>query len=141
MKKTILLFFVITGIISCTENDSNLDTTVSDLIIGEWQLQSIIENGVDVDLTECELKSTLTFNQDNSLTGVSYIMDGIKSCYSEDEKSIWKNKSDDTFIIDGCSIDVFFSENNTALEMKIINKPSDHEGLFKGMDNVHFKKK
>ena len=141
MKKTILLFFVITGIISCTENDSNLDTTVSDLIIGEWQLQSIIEKGVDVDLTECELKSTLTFNQNDSLTGVSYIMDSIKSCYSEDEKSTWKKNSNDTYTIDGCNIDIIFSEENTACEIKITNKPTDYEGLFKGMDNVHFKKK
>jgi len=116
MKKTILLFFVIIAITSCTENDSNLDTTVSDPIIGEWQLQSIIENGVNVDLTECEKKSTLKFNEDGSSKAISY--DGIvaNNCYKDDEEnSTWKNNGDGTYTLDEYSDKVTFSENNTVL--------------------------
>ena len=38
MKRTILLFFAIAGIISCTENDTIPKTQV-DPIIGTWQLR------------------------------------------------------------------------------------------------------
>jgi hypothetical protein len=46
MKRTILLFFAIAGILSCTENDTIPKTKV-DPIIGTWQVQSVFEDGVD----------------------------------------------------------------------------------------------
>ena len=150
MKKTILLFFAIAGIISCTENDtlSNnhnqadsgivkpndpQDKSLSDLIIGEWQLESIHFEPVRDLATECQKKSTLKFNQDGTFTGVSYITDTGKPCYEEDENSTWKNNNGETnYTIDGYIVEITFSKNNTNAAIRVTKDNPDYDGLFKG---------
>ncbi len=131
MKRTILLFFAIAGIISCTENDTIPKTQV-DPIIGTWQLESVIIDGVNV-IGECEMKSTLKFNQDGTFTGVSYITEPGKPCYEEDENSTWKNNNGETnYTIDGYIVEITFSKNNTIAAIRVTKDNPDHEGLFKG---------
>ena len=144
MKRTILLFFAIAGIISCTENDTIPKTQV-DPIIGTWQLESVIIDGVNV-IGECEMKSTLKFNQDGTFTGVSYITDTGKPCYEEDENSTWKNNNGETnYTIDGYIVEITFSKNNTIAAIRVTKDNPDRDGLFKGsLDNdetITYKKK
>jgi hypothetical protein len=140
MKQLFLLFFVIISIISCTENDSNLDKTLSDPIIGKWQTKSIIVNGVDL-ITECEKQSTLTFHTDGSLTGVSHMVDIGKRCYTKKEETTWQNNIDDNYTIDGSIIDIIFSEKNTVCKMTVTIENQDYDGIFKRSGNIYIFKK
>ena len=75
MKKTILLFFAIAGILSCTDKDTIPKNQV-DPIVGEWKLQSIIYKQTGTNLaSECQIKSTYKFNEDGSITGIVYTED------------------------------------------------------------------
>ena len=131
MKKTILFLFAIAGIISCTKDDTIPKTQV-DPIIGEWQLESVMIDGVNV-TDECTIKSTLKFNQDGTVTGVSYVTDTGKPCYEQDENSTWKNNNGDTnYTIDGYIVEITFSKNNTIAAIRVTKDNPDHEGLFKG---------
>jgi len=76
MKKTILLFFAIAGIISCKDNNAISSPPKSDPIVGEWKLQSIIYKQTGTNLaSECQIKSTYKFNEDGSITGIVYTED------------------------------------------------------------------
>ncbi len=75
MKRTILLFFAIAGILSCTDKDTIPKNQV-DPIVGEWKLQSIIYKQTGTNLaSECQIKSTYKFNEDGSITGIVYTED------------------------------------------------------------------
>jgi len=75
MKRTILLFFAIAGILSCTDKDTIPKNQV-DPIVGEWKLQSIVYNQTGTNLaSECQMKSTYKFNEDGSITGTVYTED------------------------------------------------------------------
>ena len=126
MKKTILLFIAILGIISCSENDSNLETTVSDPIIGTWQLQSAFEDGVDF-ATECNKKSTAKFSEGGTLTLEIFksqpANNCIDSCFVDNEIGTWQNndgiykiKSDgDDCDWDDADVSIILSEDFNTL--------------------------
>tara|TARA_B100000767_G_scaffold69779_1_gene66411 strand:+ start:176 stop:655 length:480 start_codon:yes stop_codon:yes gene_type:complete len=137
MKRTILLFFAIVGIISCTENDtlSNnhnqadsgsvkhndpQDKSLSDRIIGEWQLESIHFEPVRDLATECQKKSTYKFNEDGTITGIVYSKDIGKKCSDKLVNSTWKNidSSNYYFLIDNSIKHVTFSQDNNSIIMR-----------------------
>jgi hypothetical protein len=91
MKRTILLFFAIAGILSCTENDTIPKTKV-DPIIGTWQVQSVFEDGVDF-ATECNKKSTAKFSERGDLTLEMFSdrQPAIDSCFIKNEIGSWQN--------------------------------------------------
>jgi hypothetical protein len=159
MKRTILLFFAIAGIISCTENDtlSNnhnqadsgfvknndpQDKSLSDPIIGEWQLESIYFEPVRDLATECQKKSTYKFNKDGTITGIVY-SEGIgEKCSDKLVNSTWKNidSSNYYFLIDNSIKIVKFSDKKTTIVMK--SKNIVDECIFKlfGNENTYKKK-
>lgn len=131
MKKILLLALLsaTTFFTSCS-NDDNSDSTLTqeELLIGTWKLKESgkIINGNDVsdDLSECELKSNITFNKDtfsddfyelnNTCKNYkengewSLIDDVIKIKYSENDKSeltILKLTKDELRLKDSHDID------------------------------------
>ena len=109
MKKLLYLFILSTILISCSSND---DESL-DPIIGTWQLQSVLEDGIEL-TTECERKTTLTFNENGTTASVSFFEDG-NGCESETETSTWENTGDSMYNADGeDNVLLTFSQNNTV---------------------------
>jgi heat shock protein HslJ len=110
MKKLLYLFIATALLISCeSDEDDNLDP-----IIGKWQLQSFLVNG-DEESTECDRKTTVTFNEDGTFSNTSFYNDG-NSCESEFLTSTWKKISDSVYRVDSDdeNATLVFSENNTV---------------------------
>ncbi|WP_313373566.1 lipocalin family protein [Chishuiella sp.] len=131
MKKILLLALLsATTFFTSCNNDDNSDSTSTqeELLIGTWKLKESgkIINGNDVsdDLSECELKSNITFNKDtfsddfyelnNTCENYkengewSLIDDVIKIKYSENDKSeltILKLTKDELRLKDSHDID------------------------------------
>jgi len=159
MKKPILLFIAILGIISCTENDtlSNnhnqadsgsvkhndpQDKSLSDPIIGEWQLESIYFEPVRDLASECQIKSTYKFNEDGSITGIVYTEDIGGNCFEKQVNSTWEHidNSNDDYLIDNSIKIITFTDKNTTIVMK--SKNIVDECIFKlfGNENTYKKK-
>ena len=139
MKRTILLFFAIAGILSCTENgtlsnnhnqaDSGsvkhndpLDKSLSDPIIGEWQLESIYFEPVRDLATECQKKSTYKFNDDGTITGIVYSESIGEKCSDKLVNSTWKkiDSSNYYYLIDNSIKYVTFYNNSIIMRSKTI---------------------
>jgi hypothetical protein len=154
MKRTILLFFAIAGIISCTENDtlSNnhnqadsgfvknndpQDKSLSDPIIGEWQLESIYFEPVRDLATECQKKSTYKFNEDGTITGIVYSESIGEKCSDKLVNSTWKNidSSNYYFLIDNSIKHITFSQDNNSIMMR--NKNIEDKCIFNLFDNIN----
>ncbi|MBT4868831.1 MAG: lipocalin family protein [Polaribacter sp.] len=142
MKKTILLFFAIAGIISCTDKDTIPKNQV-DPIVGEWKLQSIVYNQTGTNLaSECQMKSTYKFNEDGSITGTVYTEDIGGNCFEKQVNSTWEHidNSNNDYLIDNSIKIVKFSDKKTTIVMK--SKNIVDECIFKlfGNENTYKKK-
>lgn len=70
MRRTIFIFLLLIGVISCGKNDNNADT--SNPLIGIWQLEEEIEQGKVVGKSQpCFYLRTLTCSE-NTVTRHSY---------------------------------------------------------------------
>ena len=143
MKKTILLFIAVLGIISCKDNNAISSPPKSDPIVGEWKLQSIVYKQTGTNLaSECQIKSTYKFNEDGSITGIVYTEDIGGNCFEKQVKSTWEHidNSNDDYLIDNSIKIVKFADKNTTIVMK--SKNIVDECIFKlfGNENTYKKK-
>lgn len=84
-----------------SSGDSNV-VSVQDPIIGEWQLERIVSNGVEEDLTECDKLSVIEFNSD----GIHDVVDRYEEgdvCETDSYSAIWENLNNGeySFLYDG----------------------------------------
>ncbi|WP_299051599.1 lipocalin family protein [uncultured Polaribacter sp.] len=88
MKKFILLLIIISGLISCnSENDIDLDP-----IVGSWKIKSILYDNKEIYLTdECNIKSSITFLNDNSIFESNFHKDIKGECVNFEKKYNWIN--------------------------------------------------
>jgi len=112
MKKLFYLFIAATILISCSSDED----TDFDLIIGKWQQESILLNGME-QTTDCEKKSTITFLANGTTNTISFYEDG-NGCISETDNSTWVNVGNSTYKVgdgvDDEEVKLNFTKNNTA---------------------------
>lgn len=112
MKKLLYLFIAATILVSCSSDDDDINL---DPIIGKWQQESILLNGME-QASDCEKKSTISFLENGTTTSVSFIDEG-NGCKSETDSSTWVNIGNTTYKVGNDAEDVAvklnFSENNT----------------------------
>jgi len=138
MKRTILLFFAIAGIISCVDNSQigkHGYPPSEDLIIGEWTLHSSIKKGIDI-TSECDKLTTLEFNPHNSVSGTTYANNVRGNCIKDKIDTTWKKNDHGTYNINGAIVEIFFTENNTVCKMIVTGKDPDYEDISKVLDNI-----
>lgn len=116
MKKLFLLLITCALLSSCENNEGT--ETNSDPIIGNWQLHSTLDNGVEVS-TECERNSTVLFKSDGFVTATNY--EGDINCSSETETFNWSNLGNSVYSVDGDNQTITFSENNTKFSFTEID--------------------
>lgn len=63
--------FLATGLFSCSSDDDNLAAN-DDVIIGEWRLIQIEENGTEIPLQACQDLETFIFSEDFSFRSEVY---------------------------------------------------------------------
>lgn len=67
--KSLLLLLVVIQFLSCSENDDQIDSPIdSNLLEGTWTVTRAEQNGIDVNLNECELQDTRVFNPSNTFS-------------------------------------------------------------------------
>ena len=74
MKKITLLLSLAFLAFSCSDDDDSGSVSSADLI-GTWTLVSLSEDGVAIELDECEDNDTITFS-DTQVVSASYYFDG-----------------------------------------------------------------
>jgi hypothetical protein len=119
MKKIILLLITIISLSSCSSNDD--DTASLNAIIGNWQLQSITENGEERS-TDCTRKSTLTFLENGSATSKNY-NDDYGICENDDNGTFtWENSTGSIYKIiedgDISEVQVTFSQDKSTFSIE-----------------------
>jgi hypothetical protein len=156
MKKKMLMLLMITSIFSCTEIDSRSvsyspesshsnNSSTKDLIIGNWHILLDYDTPISSNsnlIVDCEKKTSLSFNEDGSITGIIYNNgDRLNTiCNEKEVNSTWKNNGDATYTIDKAPVEILFSENNNSLSIKFID--SNNIGLYNNGNSFYtFKKK
>ena len=111
MKKLIYVFALFATLTSCdSDNEAASDI---DPIVGNWQLQSTIEDGDEI-ITECEKNTTIFFDANGTATVNSFYDEG-NGCQSETDNATWVNAGNSTYKLDGEeAVAISFSANNTV---------------------------
>lgn len=97
MKKLLYLFVATTILFSCESNDND-SLSDSDPIIGEWQLVSEKENGVE-ESTECSRRTKVTFSADGSFTYQGFYNETSTDCQSETSSGSWTSAGNSNYTI------------------------------------------
>lgn len=115
MKKTILLFVAIISLNSCSSDDDNgtqnNTENAAQLILGTWNLVSSTEDGVSLNLTECDFQETYSFDSSGNYTTLEYFND-TAPCGNE-------YISGGSYILDG--VDVTFTIGSDIYTQQIQN--------------------
>ena len=114
MKKLIYVFALFAILTSCdSDNETALDV---DPIVGNWQLQSNIEDGDEI-ITECEKNTTIFFDANGTAIIKSFYDEG-NGCLSETDNATWVNAGNSTYKLDGDdAVAISFSANNTVFSV------------------------
>jgi hypothetical protein len=125
MKKIILLLITIISLSSCSSNDD--DTASLNAIIGNWQLQSITENGEERS-NDCSRKSTVTFLENGNGSNISYDenYDGNGNATCENDFNgtfTWENLTGSVYkvIEDGdiTEVQITFSQDKSTFSIEM----------------------
>lgn len=117
MKKFFYLFTAITILFSCESNDDD-SLPDGDPIIGEWQLVSEKENGVE-ESTSCSRRSRVTFSADGSFVYQGFYNETSTECESDSTSGTWMNDGNTNYTLDFGNGDtsttkITFSNNNNT---------------------------
>jgi len=116
MKKLLYLFVATALLFSCESNDDD-SLSGGDPIIGEWQLTSEKENGVE-ESTACSRRSKVNFSADGTFLYQGFFSETASDCQTDTSSGTWANdgNSNYTIIIDGDSstTKITFSNNNNT---------------------------
>ncbi|WP_074409497.1 MULTISPECIES: lipocalin family protein [Aquimarina] len=122
MKKLNLLILVFATIfIACNKDDdaSNEETSSNkELIVGKWDVTSIIVDGITLDADDCELNSTIHIKEDG--TYEEQIYGGfVGSCMPDDlDKGTWElSENILTLTLDELGNAIRLTFNHTILEL------------------------
>ena len=89
-----------------------------DNIIGKWQLEKEIENGIEHELTECAKKMNIQFFEDGIYEEKDFYNEGLECITDEVKKGNWKNLGNNIYEItdiDVPEIKVTFESANTKM--------------------------
>ena len=115
-KFLILSLLVSSFFTACSSDDDGGDNI--DPIIGTWQKTAEIEDGVEIELDECELQSTFTFTSNGELSSISYY-EYEDECLFDTSSSNWDNQGNNVYGIGEeaieDSIEFTFSNNNNTI--------------------------
>lgn len=114
MKKLLLILLCAISLTSCSNNNEDPDT-----IVGTWYLFSI--NNIEV--SDCEKMSTVTFNANLTATGTTYMMsNNICSIIDANSTATWAHDGNMVYTItpSNGSVEqwnIVFSDNNNTLDI------------------------
>ena len=113
MKKLLILSIAVFTLFSCSSNDDdNLD-----LIVGTWTYTAIDGEVLD----DCDKKSQVTFNENNSYSTKSYYTENGDCVLESTINGTWENNNNNTysFSFDGDTntAKVTFSNNDNTLTL------------------------
>ena len=117
-KFLILSLLVCSFFTACSSDDDGGDNI--DPIIGTWQKTAEVEDGVEIELDECELQSTFTFTSNNEMSSISYY-EYEDECLLDTNSSNWYNQGNNVYGIGESeeaiedSIEFTFSNNNNTI--------------------------
>jgi len=99
MKKAILATTLFLSVLStsCGSDDDGGNNPDLDVIIGTWSYTQSLEDGQEVELTDCEKRGNYIFNTDNSSED-NFYEDGANSeCALEKGVGTWTRNDDGTY--------------------------------------------
>lgn len=87
-------FFVVAA--DGTNGSKSNEISVQDPIIGTWQKTAEVEDGVEIELSECELQSTMTFSSNGNSSYKSY--DQFEGeCFFDSSSAEWYNNGNNEY--------------------------------------------
>lgn len=94
MKKILALLSLFLMFTACSSDDDQTPEEESASVIGTW---FIVDSNV-ISLTECNKKSTATFNEDMTMDTV-FFSETDGNCQSQNDTSQWKKETDGKYTI------------------------------------------
>ncbi len=114
--KLLFVFLVFTGLVSCNNDDDGIELSDGDRIVGVWNIQSIILDGEEWELSDCELQSRMSFTANGNITVTSRYDDvDTEECVSEVNTLNWEYRGNNVYRItdeDGSEDITFLFSNN-----------------------------
>lgn len=120
--KILLVFFVLAGIASCSNDDDVNEPMTADPIVGKWKLQQQFMDGEEFELNECEKQTTVEFMSNGNITSTDFYEDfETEECISEISAQKWENRGNNLYRITEGNISqdvtITLSNNNNTLTM------------------------
>lgn len=116
--KIIFVFLVFAGVASCS-GDDDVNSERIDPIIGKWKMQSTTLDGIEIEIPECQARSTMEFFANGNVTSTNFYEDyETEECISESATEKWENRGNNVYrMTEGSQfteIRVIFSNNNNV---------------------------
>lgn len=120
--------FLATILIACSSDDDS-PAANDDVIIGEWRLIQIEENGIDIPLEECDELETYFFNADFSFRAEVFgpVMEEEDCAIENFSDGVWGKNSNDEYFTNtsGTNFPFVAQFNENQSEMTIVTENSD----------------
>ena len=126
--KILLVFFVLAGIASCSNDDDGNEPITADPIVGKWKLQQQFMDGEEFELTECEKRTTVEFISNGNINSTDFSEDfETEECVSEISAQKWENRGNNVYrITEGnISYDVTIMVSNNSNTLTISSEDDD----------------
>lgn len=118
--KLILGLFLLIGLVSCSDDDDGGSNGANDRIVGEWRIDKVIMNGVEIELGECGGQSGIVFLANGNAIATDFYEDfDTGDCISDVYNEKWQYSGNNVYKFtdeDGEVYDVTitFSNNNNT---------------------------
>ncbi len=120
-KFLILSLLVSSFFIACSSDDDGGNN--NDPIVGSWKYTGLIEDGEEIEISECDMLDTMVFNTDGTFHSSTYY-DSDSGCELDSEgPGTWENKGEGDYVFmyesdeDEYEFEITFSNNNNTLSM------------------------
>lgn len=127
MRNKFLMLSLLVGsfFTACSSDDDggNNNDLNNDPIVGSWKYTGLIEDGEEVEISECDMLDTMVFNADGTFTSRTHY-DSDSGCGIDSEgPGIWENKGEGDYVFmyesdeDEYEFEITFSNNNNTLSI------------------------
>lgn len=121
MKK--LLLFLSLLIIAISLNTCDCDDDNPDKIIGKWQLNEQINDGIDILLSDCEKQTNVEFFENGTYTAIEFEDYETECIEQEPEQGLWTYLGNSIYKLSDFDINgikITFKNNKMTVEYSII---------------------
>ena len=131
----IFVFFVFAGLASCSNDDDGNGTADGNRIVGVWKIQSHSIDGVELELSDCELQSRISFLANGNISVTDRYEDfETEECVSDIYTQKWEYRGNNIYRITeedvSQDVTIIFSNNNNTFKVSMEDEDGSYSATY-----------